>query len=205
MASLEAMAGRFDRAQALLDQVAALFADLGVSLTSAPAHDDAVIAFLRADGAAAEAALRPGYAHLEEMGERALLATTAALLAQAVVLQGRLDEAWWLADVAEAAAAADDLSAQILSHAARAQVLAQRGDHAAADRLSAHAVALGARTDWLNDHGDALLVRSGVLRAAGDAEGARAAAGAALELYERKGNRVAADRARAALAARVAA
>jgi class 3 adenylate cyclase/tetratricopeptide (TPR) repeat protein len=205
LASLEAMAGRFDRAQALLDRATAIVDDLGVSLTSAPAHFEAVIALLRGDGAAAEAALRPGYAHLEEMGERALLATTAALVAQAVVLQGRLDEAWRLADVAQEAAAADDLSAQILSRSARAQVLALRGDHAAADRLSAQAVALAARTDWLQDHGDALLVRSDVLRAGGDPEGASAAAGAALELYERKGSRVAAERARAALAAGIAA
>jgi hypothetical protein len=122
-----------------------------------------------------------------------------------VVLQGRLDGAWQLADVAQAAAAADDLSAQVLSRSARAQVLALRSNHRAADRLSAQAVALAAQTDWLNDHGDALLVRSGVLRAGGDPDGATAAAGAALELYERKGNRVAAERTRAALAADIAA
>ena len=46
-----------------------------------------------AEPAAAEARLRSGYERLEEMGEKALLATTAAMLAQAVYAQGRHDEA----------------------------------------------------------------------------------------------------------------
>ena len=42
---------------------------------------------------AAERSLRQGYAALEEMGEKAVLSTTAAFLGQALVAQGRVDEA----------------------------------------------------------------------------------------------------------------
>jgi hypothetical protein len=133
------------------------------------------------------------------MGERALLANIAAMLARALYLSGSLDEAWHFAAAADRAAAADDLSAQILGRTARAPVLARRGDASAADQLSAEAVALASRTDWLNIHADTLIVRAEVLRAAGYPEPAAAARREALCLYERKGNVMAADRARAAV------
>ena len=41
----------------------------------------------------AEQRLRVGYHKLEEMGENALLSTSAALLAEAIYVQGRTDEA----------------------------------------------------------------------------------------------------------------
>ena len=61
-----------------------------------------------AQPAAAERRLRPGYEKLEEMGERGLLATTAAMLAQALYDQGRYDEAGAQCDVSEAAAPHED-------------------------------------------------------------------------------------------------
>jgi class 3 adenylate cyclase/tetratricopeptide (TPR) repeat protein len=196
LATLHAMAGRLDEARTLLDQANAILDDLGVGMTSSACHDDALVALLAGDAASAEAALRSGYAALDEMGERALLATTAAMLAQALYLVGNLDEALAFADVAQTAAADDDLSAQILARTARAQVLARRGDTTAAEQLSAQAVAMAAKTDWLNNHADALMVRAEVLRALGDPAGGEAARMGALELYERKGNVMAADRAR---------
>jgi ATP/maltotriose-dependent transcriptional regulator MalT len=167
-------------------------------MTTSAGHDDALVALLAGDAVSAEAVLQSGYAALNEMGERALLATTAALLARALFLLGNLDEALTFAGAARDAAD-DDLSAQILGHTVQAQVLAHRGETTAADRLSAEAVAMAAKTDWLGDHADALMVRADVLRAAGDFVGAEAARRAALDLYERKGNVMAADRARATM------
>jgi class 3 adenylate cyclase/tetratricopeptide (TPR) repeat protein len=199
LASLHAMAGRLDRAHELFDWANAIFEELGVGLTSVVPHDEAFVALLSGNAAAAEAALRQGYELLDAMGERALLATTAAMLAEALYMQGNLDEAWEFAEVAHEAAADDDLSAQILGRTARAQVLARRGDAGAACDLSAEAVALASRTDWLNPHADTLMARAEVLRAAGDGEGAAREVRAALDLYERKGNVIAAGRARSAL------
>src|SRR5262249_47595963 len=108
-----------------------------------------------------------------------------------------LDEALIFADAAQDAAADNDLSAQILARTARAQVLAERGDTRAAERLSAEAVAMASKTDWLNDHADALMVRAEVLCALGQPGDAAARRKEALELYQRKGNVIAADRARA--------
>ena len=202
LATLQAMAGRLDEAHILLERANTTLDDLGVAMTLSACYDDAWVALLAGDAASAEAALRSGYAALDEMGERALLATTAAMLARALYMLGNLDEALMFADAAQDAAADHDLSAQILARTARAQVLAQRGDTRAAERLSAQAVAMASKTDWLNDHADALMVRAEVLSALGQPEAAAARRKEALDLYERKGNAVAADRARATVMTR---
>ena len=78
LAHLHAMAGEFDVARLLLERSNAMLADLGLSMHSAVAHYDAFVSLLAGDAPAAEAVLREGYEQLEAMGERALLATTAA-------------------------------------------------------------------------------------------------------------------------------
>jgi len=188
IANLHAMAGQFDVATDLLERSKAIVADLGVRMLSAVAHFEATIALLAEDFATAEAVLRTGYEQLEAMGERALLATTAALLAKVVLAQGGDDEAWRILDAGEAAAAADDLSAHMLSRGVRARLLARRGELPAALRLSEEAVALAAQTDWLMDQGDALMARAEVLEANGDRAGALATVRDALARYERKGS-----------------
>jgi tetratricopeptide (TPR) repeat protein len=143
--------------------------------------------------------LRTGYEQLEAMGERALLATTAGLLARALVGQGRDADAWAYLDVADNAAASDDLSAHLVSRVERARLLARRGAVPEALRTSEEAVKLAAQTDWLVDHADTLVARAEVLRAAGDTGAAGATLREALALYERKGDVVSARRARALL------
>ena len=62
------------------------FQELGLTLSLAVSHTEAgTIALLAGDPAAAEHSLRRGYDALEEMGERTLLSTSAALLAQALL------------------------------------------------------------------------------------------------------------------------
>jgi ATP/maltotriose-dependent transcriptional regulator MalT len=129
------------------------------------------------------------------MGERSFLATTAALLARALVQQGKHAEALAPVELAEEGAAADDLSSQVLWRSVKACVLAERGELEEAERLSSEAVAIADGTDWINDRADAWLERAQVLRAAGRAEEAVGAARTARELYERKGNEVGAGRA----------
>jgi ATP/maltotriose-dependent transcriptional regulator MalT len=199
MAGLRAMQGELAAARALLSESNATLADLGVTMHSAVSHHEAYVARVAGDIAGAEAILRRGHERLTEMGEKALLADTAAMLADVVYELGRPEEAWTLTREAETAAAADDLSAQIVWRTVRARLLARRGEIAAAKRVGAEAVDLAARTDWLSDHADALLSQGEVHRMAGEGESAARAIRGAIALYERKGNTIGARRARAAL------
>ncbi|MDX6516871.1 MAG: hypothetical protein QOH73_2537, partial [Gaiellaceae bacterium] len=70
--------------------------------------------------------------------------------------------------------------------AVQAQVLAHRGDDAAAEGLARAAVARGEETDMLTGQGDAHWGLAEVLLAAGRAEAAEEAFGQALDRYERK-------------------
>jgi tetratricopeptide (TPR) repeat protein len=140
--------------------------------------------------------LRLGYERLEQMGEKAMLATTAAMLAEALYAQERFREAARFCAVGEATAAAGDLLTQVIWREVQAKLLARRGKVEEAEALAREAVSLAAQTDLLTREGDALLDLAEVLRTAGRDEEADAAAREALDRYARKGNAVGAERAR---------
>jgi tetratricopeptide (TPR) repeat protein len=202
LAGLHAMDGRFDRARELLATSHAAFEELGLTLSSAVSHTAAgTVELLAGDPVAAERSLRTGYSALEELGERNLLSTTVALLAQALLAQQHDQEAERFADLSEELAATDDLITQVLWRGARSRSLARRGLIDEAERLAREAVALAQRSDFVNDRGDALVELALVQRQAGHLDDARAALAEGLRLYELKGNVVAAERAKAELAA----
>src|SRR5207248_1934788 len=122
-----------------------------------------------------------------------------ALLAQALHLQGRADEALRLSESSREAAAPDDLIAHVQWRTARAKALARTGETQEAEMLAREAVALAEETDFLVTHGDALADLAQVLRAAGRPEEAVPILRAALALYEQKGSIVSVAAARAAL------
>ena len=62
-----------------------------------------------------------GYDRLEAMGEKAVLATTAAMLAGALYVDGRYGEADRYCTVSETTAAPEDLITQVLWRGVRAQ------------------------------------------------------------------------------------
>lgn len=196
LAGLYAMQDRVPEARQLLARGMAAFEELGVTMTSSVTHPASFVAMLAGDPATAEAHLRRDYEGLEAMGEKGYLATTAAFLAQAVAAQGRHDEAERFIQVSREAAGEDDYSAQMVWQGLKARILAGRGQSGEAEELARSAVALAARTDFLNQHGDALLELAVVLAAAGRTAEARAAVEQALGLYERKGNLLAAAGAR---------
>jgi class 3 adenylate cyclase/tetratricopeptide (TPR) repeat protein len=203
LAAIRAMRGEFADARRLVADSRAIMEELGMSVHTAICHGEAFVLVASGDGEGAEARLRAGYQRLSDMGEKALLSDTVALLAHVLCEQGRTDEAWELSHEAEEAAAEDDLSAQIVWRTARARLLARRAEIVEAKRLSADAVELAARTDWLSDHADALVAHAEVLLLAGDGDEAVVAVGKAIALYDRKGNRVGAGRARSLLATRL--
>jgi tetratricopeptide (TPR) repeat protein len=200
LAALHAMQGEFEVARSLVREANAILDELGRMYTVAVAHHGASVELLAGQPARAEERLRRAYDHLDEMGEKALLATTAGMLAQALYAQGRWDEAERFCVASREAAAAEDLSAQVEWRSVHAKILARQGSREEAETLSRDAVALVAATDLLTYHGDAMLDLAEVLELSGKSAEARAANRGGLELYERKGNLISAERARSRLA-----
>src|ERR671931_189963 len=198
LAALHAMLGRFDEARRLLGRASSTLAEFGFSL-GADSHPEAFVAMLADDPEEAERCLRVDYENLASMGEKGYLSTTAALLARAVEAQGRDEEAYELTEVAEQAGAADDFSTQVGWRGVRARLIAKGGATAAAERLAREAVTLAEQTDRLNHHAGALVDLAAVFRSAEQVDDELDALEAALELYERKCNVVAAEKLRARL------
>jgi len=198
-ASLYAMQGDFETARSLVQEANTLLGELGRIYTVALAHHDAAVEFLAGEPAAAEERLRTAYERLDEMGEKAFAASTAAMLAHALSAQGRYEEAAEFCRASREAAAVDDLSAQVEWRTVSAKLLAHRGRNEEAQTLAREAVELVAQTDFLRSHGDALLDLGDVLTLGGEPQEAAAAFRAGLELYERKGDTVMAGRARSRL------
>jgi len=194
LAGLHAMEGRFDEARELLATSEATFEELGLTLSTAVSHDAATVELLAGDPVAAERILRRGYAALEEMGDRALLSTTAAFLGQALLAQDRADEAEVLAELSAEITSSDDLVTQVLWRGVRARCLAVRGRLEEAEALAREGVTLAETTDLLNQRADALVDLGIVLGRLERSEDAQTAFGEAVRLYKQKGNIVAAAR-----------
>ncbi len=109
----------------------------------------------------------------------------------------RLDEADEWADRSAELGASDDVTTQMFWRQAKAKVLAQRREPTEAEKLAREALSLAEDTDAVTYHADALLTLGEVLSLAGRNEEASVEVERALTLYERKGNLVMAERARA--------
>ena len=202
LARLEARRASFAAARAYAEGSRVLFEELGMRLAAqageALAFGD--IELLAGDHLAAERILRVGLESLDAMGERGFRSSVAAYIARALYGQGRLDEAKELAERAEQGSAEDDIWTKTLAGGTRAKVLAHQGDDREAERLGRKAAALIEGTDALDLRGTALLDLAEVHILAGRGDEASASAEAALGLFERKGNVVSAEEARAVLA-----
>jgi tetratricopeptide (TPR) repeat protein len=201
LAGLYAMIGRFDEARELLDLACRTLEDLGfVTLTSSLTQYEGLVGILAGDLARAEERLRFGMVRLEEMGEKAFVSTSAALLAEVLYQQERHEEAKRFIDRSEETAAPDDLAAQIAWRTVRAKILAAAGRLEDAEALARRAVSLAGKTDRSNQHAAARVALGEVLHKRGLPEKAEAAIREGLALYEAKGNTVAAEGVHALLA-----
>jgi tetratricopeptide (TPR) repeat protein len=201
LALLHAMRGQFELAARFLHRANEILHELGSLHSSAP-HLEALVRLLAGEPKLAEVALRAGVDRLASMNSLGLLATTNAILAHAVYAQGRMQEADELCRRASDAAAADDIFTQVIWRGVKAKILAGQGRCNDALALAGEAVALATPTDLLTLRGDALLDLAVGLRACAPESQSRCATRGALSLYERKGNRVAAARARSLLSTR---
>ena len=200
-AAVHAMRGDFDAARSLVREANGILGELGRMYTVGLAHPEASVELLAGEPAVAEERLRRAYDRLHEMGEKALLATTAAMLAEALYAQDRLDEAQEFCRASQDSAVAEDLTAQTEWRGVQSKILARSGRHEEAEALAREAVELVARTDLLSNRGNALLDLGEVLRLAGQPAASHAAIRDGLELYEQKGDRVSTARARSKLEA----
>ena len=190
LAGLYAMQDNFTAAHAALNSAKALVDTLGPTITAAMTQPAALVAKLAGDPATAEVHLRREYDRLAQMGERRLLATTAATLARAMAAQGpeRYDEATNLIAISQEVGVDDDVSAQAVGQGVTARILADRGHYQDAEELARSAAALAAQTDLLSERADTLLDLAHVLAAAGRLSEAHDTGMEALDLYRRKGN-----------------
>jgi class 3 adenylate cyclase/tetratricopeptide (TPR) repeat protein len=196
-----AYAGRFTDARAAVARARSMFAGFGAKFAWAecaiPAGEIELIA---GDPAAAERYLREGFEAFQAMGERGFLGTIAGLLAEALYAQGRLNEAQGLTEEAEALAVPDDFDAQARWRAARAKVLARRGQFPAARQLIEDAVALISPTSYEVLKAQTLMAKAEVNRLAGARDQAEASLRAALRIYQDRRATPLAGQATAALA-----
>jgi DNA-binding SARP family transcriptional activator len=197
LALFQAMRGQFEPGRQMIAQGRELMESLG--------HTQPLVAtmgwrgeleLLDGDPAAAEAVLSEARHHAAISGMVETGATIAALLARALLWQGRDTEAKGLADVARAGASPDSRSAQARWRALLAAVHVARGQTDDVVALASHADQLLRPTDLLPLRADVLVDLASALAARGDTAKATRAAKQALALYTEKGNIVAAQRAR---------
>ena len=197
-ASLLAMLDRPEEARTAFAELRAELEDRGatIPLALALALTGPLIELLIGDAAAAVELGEAGCQLLEEMGERSWLSTAAGVLAEAYYELGRLDKAdAWAARAAELGAS-DDAVTQMLWRQVKAKVLARQGVHGEAERLAREAIAIADQIDLANLRGDAYLDLAEVLALAPKNDEAVPALEHALEIFDRKGNLVSAQRVR---------
>jgi class 3 adenylate cyclase/tetratricopeptide (TPR) repeat protein len=194
LAGLKAMRGEFEEARVLAAAARSTYHELGLRLAVAGLTQvTGPLELLAGDLDAAERELREGLDILEPLGSAGY---QDALLANVLYRHGNVDEAERLVARAEAGAAEDNIAAQVEWRAVRAKL--ERSVE-----LAEAAVELAGRTDALNLRGDAELDLAETLRLLGEPDEAARAVQRALELYEQKGNVVAATHAASLLATSV--
>jgi tetratricopeptide (TPR) repeat protein len=157
---------------------------------------------LAGDLAAAEQEFRAAVELREKKGDGTGAGRHAYALARLTDLQGRSQDAETFVRICEEAAeaASEDLLLQVERRCGRARVMARRGQAEEAVLLVQEAVALLAPWDAILDRALLLMDAAAVLSLAGRFEQAASLAEEALELYEQKGNLVAAGKARSLVA-----
>jgi tetratricopeptide (TPR) repeat protein len=195
LASLHAMRGEFELAEEFLRQANDTLDQLG-GLGASVSHHEALVRLLAGQPERAEATLRGGADTLAEMSDGSLMATTSAMLAQALYAQGRADEAQVFCRMAAGAGGEEDIVTEVIWRGVEAKILARRDRFGEAEALAREAAALAEPTDLLCHRGDAMLDLGEVLHLCGRDAESDDAVRAGIALHEAKGNVAAVARAR---------
>ena len=131
---------------------------------------------------------------LERVGELGFLASVAPHLVDALLAQGRDEDAFNVTERwrPERLTAPEDVDAQVGWRRVRAKLLARRGDLDEAERVGQEAVSIASDAEYLQLRASAFADLAEVLQLAGKPEESTAATQEAIRLYEQKGNIVAA-------------
>ena len=192
LAVVTAMQGRFDEARTQLIKASLIFEELGAvhELAALPAESGYEIESLAGEYERAESHLRKGASQLEALGAAGDLIAITAALSLCLSALGRFPEAQHYATIADSGPRGDPLQ-QAMVFRAKARVLAGTGHFERAERLARKAVEKIRETDWLNDRAAALVDLGDILTGSRSLD-VVAVFQEALDLYERKGNAVAA-------------
>jgi tetratricopeptide (TPR) repeat protein len=198
LARLHAMVGACTEARELIARAGRMRDELGanviVPLTSLQSSR---VETLAGDLPAAERDLRRDFEKLSAMGDKYLLPLVAALLVRAVSDQERYGEVADLLATADDLADDDDVETKAILRCVRARLHAHEGDLGAAERVAREAVDKLRGIEAPDLGGDCLVTLAGILALVARHDEARAVLQEALDLYERKGNLVSAERTRA--------
>jgi tetratricopeptide (TPR) repeat protein len=200
LARTAAMHGDFEQARDFMGLATGITTELGELLTqAADSISEGTVELLAGDLRTAEAALRRGRQALERMGGTGPLASLDALLARVLLRLERYEEAeehaGWCRDVA----ASHQVDAQVKWRSIHALVQARRGELEVAEELAREAVERADRTDQVEIQAEACADLGEVLRLAGRRKEATTQLNRAVQLYDRKGNVVAAKQVRTIL------
>jgi tetratricopeptide (TPR) repeat protein len=197
LARANAMLGDFAAARRLVGQMKAMVRSSSEPLLWVSDElTEATIYVLADEPAKAEPILRGAYTNLKRMDGKGPLAIVAGMLARVLLELGHDDESEQLALESKAIAPESQLQAQIVWRQVRAVVLARRGQATEAEELVRSAITMSEQSEQLNSRAQAMADLGEVLLLAGRQEGAAEAMSRARELWEQKGNRVRAHRAR---------
>ena len=206
-ARLEAMRGNFDSAdRALAEARVRVEGAREVERFSHLSTTAGNVALLAGDAVGAERVLRPTCEQLDQVGELGYLASAVPPLLDALLRQGKDEEALRLSDRwnPKRLTVSEDVDAQVGWRAARARLQARRGELEEAERVAREAVELADGTEYVELRADALDALGRVLLAAGRTDESDEALRASLRLHRAKGNVVAVESLRAQLGERAA-
>jgi DNA-binding SARP family transcriptional activator len=196
LGGLVAQIGEFDRAGDLLESARQTYEDLGhrMAVTTYAGVVRGDVELLRDDLSTAERTFRTLCDELAARQAYSRLASRAGDLAEVLYRQGRFDEAAdWVA-LGESHTADDDLDALCLWMPVQAKLIARRGDIDRAIAVATRVVELVEASDALNRCAAVWADLGEVQSVADDPSEADAAFGRAFDLYQTKGNTVAASR-----------
>ncbi len=201
LALLAARRGRFDEARRLASRAVNALEEAGLAEEQATGlHRSGLIEALADEHEAAVRAMRGALDLADRLGAEAIRAQVAASLAHLVGARGRAEEALELTQLAERAAAPDDMVAQVGWRTARAKALARLEREGEADATARRAVRMAEQTDSAMLRAEALLDLAEVLHLAGRTNEALPFARRSLRTFDRGGADAPASRARALLA-----
>jgi len=197
-AYLEAMGGRFDEARELIGEAETIAEELGLQtfLAAGVLRSAGEIELLAGNTAAAERLLGRGGEILEQERDWGHFTSLAGLQAEALVAEGRAEEALERIETAERHLLEDDTDAQIVLLRARSLLAANLGSLDEAEGFARRANERAERTDDLSLRGGVLADLATLHELSGRPEEAKVALEQALALFEHKGNVVMAERVR---------